>query len=148
MRPLSRHHPQMLPWAVTLAAGVTIVAAIFDLLRFFRRRPPRLDRQTSKRIARALNRGRLPEEIGDRPAALRLARWRASSHWALVMLLGLATTQVLLAQSLDGAVANFLYAVVALLIASAALTVAQIAGGRRALRGAPGARRTRDLDSA
>jgi hypothetical protein len=138
----------MLLWAVTLTAGVTIVAAILDLVRFFKHRPPHLDRQASRRITRALNRGRLPEEVGDRPAALRLARWRASSHWPLVTLLGLATTQVLLAQRLDGAVANFLYAVVALLIASAALTVAQIMSGRRALRGAPDARRPRDPDGA
>jgi len=138
----------MLQWAVTLAAGVTIVAAILDLVRFVKHRPPRLDRQANRRIAHALNRGRLPEATGDRPAALRLARWRASAHWALVTLLGLATTQVLLAQSLNGAVVNFLYAVVALLIAAAALTVAQIMSGRRALRGAPDARRPRDLDSA
>jgi len=122
-------------WAGLIVAGVTIVAGVLSLVTLAKHWPPRLDRHTNKRIARSLNRGRLPEDEPDRSAALQLARWRASSHWSVVMLVGLAVGQILLAQRYDGGLAIFAYAVVALLAVAAVLTVAQIVSGRRALRG-------------
>ncbi|WP_298805390.1 hypothetical protein [uncultured Pseudokineococcus sp.] len=80
----------MTPWALVVLTLVTVASAVASLVTVTRHRMPRLDRATARRVARSLDRGQLPVAEEDRPAALRMARSRASSHWTVVMLVGLA----------------------------------------------------------
>lgn len=123
-------------WSVVVLAVVTVAAAVASIVNTVRHRVPRLDRPTAKRVVRSLNRGRLPDDEEDRPAALRMARFRASSHWTVVMLVGLGLMQVSLAVGNSTLPRGILYGIAVLVFASAALTLIQLMSGRLALRDA------------
>ncbi|WP_298989761.1 hypothetical protein [uncultured Pseudokineococcus sp.] len=121
-------------WSVIVLALLVVASAFASLVTVTRHRMPRLDRATARRVARSLDRGQPPAAEEDRPAALRMARSRASSHWTVAMLVGLALLQVALAEGDPGLPREIFYGIAVLLLVTAALTLAQLLRSRRALR--------------
>ncbi|MEJ5867991.1 hypothetical protein WDV85_09600 [Pseudokineococcus sp. 5B2Z-1] len=123
-------------WSVIVLALLVVASAVASLVTLARHRTPHMGRATARKVARSLNRGEFPAAEEDRPAALAMARLRASSHWTVVMLVGLALLQVALAEGDLGLPRGIFYGIAVLLLVTAALTLAQLLRSRRALRSA------------
>lgn len=120
-----------------VAMVFSLVCSVGSLVVTLRNLPPRLDPDTHKRVARALNRGTLPPEGPDRAAAIRLAEIRGLHYWSVLASLGLAAVAFTLIPGLDAPIPRAVPVVLAgMLLLGALIDFYIFASGRRALASA------------
>ena len=119
---------------LSVLAVFTVFAAVASVVSLNRYGPPSVDWRTSRRLARSLNRARLPPPGPDRAPGVELARSRAAAHWTVAMLSSLAVSQFLVARTVEDIDARFFYAVGTLLLVASLMTLYQLLASQRALR--------------
>ena len=126
----------MLPVAYLLAIAFTVVCSVITIVTLSRHPGPVLDGQTSRRLARALNRGSLPQDEPDRSVARQLADSRARLSWLALTSVGGAVIALLSPRVLEVFDARLWWAVAACGLLAAAANAFTSLMARRALASA------------
>lgn len=115
----------------------TLVTGVGTIVTFVRYWPPSMDSDTQKRVARALNRGGLPDVEPDRSLAERTAQGRVKNIWLVLSPLGVAALMIHSALGPSVVPAPMYVAVSSIALLAAALSGFLWLQARRALAASP-----------